>query len=265
MVGVTSATAEVTICQSDVPGEALFSADVVLIGEQHDNPAHHNVQACIISVRQPAALVFEMISPPKAKSLTTEDRSSEATLRSKLEWDQSGWPDFAMYYPIFVAAPQAKIYGAALRRDVMRAAVTDGAAAQFEGDVVLFDLDMPLLPDEQIEREQMQFDAHCQAMPKEMMGGMVEAQRLRDAELARVTLQALKDTGGPVIVILGNGHARTDWGVPVYLRAADPTINMMSIGQIEGRLLDNPPYDVALAGPVMARDDPCAAFTDQKE
>ena len=165
-----------------------------------------------------------------------------------------------MYYPIFAAAQDAVIYGAALPRQTVRDAFSDGAASQFQGDTVRFDLDAALPPDEQAAREDMQFQAHCHAMPREMMGGMVEAQRLRDAELARVTILALEETGGPVVVILGNGHARTDWGVPVYLRAAMPDLNFISIGQVEGEPSADPPYDIVLAGPEIERGDPCAAL-----
>ena len=74
------------------------------------------------------------------------------------------------------------------------------------------------------ERLNMQMDAHCGALPEEMLGGMVEAQRLRDAALAEGVLAALAESSGPVVVITGNGHARLDWGAPRMLERARPDI-----------------------------------------
>ena len=40
--------------------------DVVILGEIHDNPAHHEVQAERVADIQPRALVFEMLTPEQA-------------------------------------------------------------------------------------------------------------------------------------------------------------------------------------------------------
>jgi hypothetical protein len=87
----------------------------------------------------------------------------------------------------------------------------------FPGDAARFGLTEALDPDEQAAREAEQQEAHCNALPEEILPGFVEAQRLRDAALAEAALAALADTGGPVVVVTGNGHARADWGVPALL------------------------------------------------
>ncbi len=61
-----------------------------------------------------------------------------------------------------------------------------------------------------------------------------QAQRLRDAALARAVVEAMAATGGPVAVITGNGHARRDQGMPAVLGRPHPTLRVLSIGQIEG-------------------------------
>ena len=95
-----------------------------------------------------------------------------------------------------------------------------------------------------------------------MMPGMVEAQRLRDAALARATLQAMADTGGPVAVIAGSGHARRDWGIPAALAVAAPELSVLSVGQIEAEGAAEPeqPFDLWLVTEPTPREDPCAAF-----
>lgn len=229
------------------------------MGEVHDNPDHHLHQADIVRDLNPAAIVFEMLSPEQVTAIAGVDRADEAALRAALDWDNSGWPEFSMYYPIF-AASDAPVYGAALPRDTIRASMTDGAAATF-GDGAE-DFALTPLPDavEAELRAEMQA-SHCNMLPEEMMPGMVEAQRLRDAHFARVTLQALEETGRPVVVITGNGHARTDRGMTYSLRHARPDLSVWAIGQLEeGSETENAPYDEIRVTQAAEREDPCLSL-----
>lgn len=237
----------------------LPPADITLLGELHGTPDHHANQARLVALIAPKALVFEMLSPEQATAGQSVDRNDVDALDAALGWSASPWPDFAVYAPIFAAAPDAKIFGAALPRDRVVAAIETGAAAQFS-DAARFGLDQPLPEAEQSLREDQQGTAHCDALPPAMLPGMVEAQRLRDVAFAKTALDALEDTGGPVVVITGNGHARKDWGMPVYLRAAAPGVTVTSFGQLLSTS-ETAPFDhwiVTQAGP--DEGDPCDAF-----
>lgn len=241
---------------------AALSADVVILGEVHDNPVHHAHQAQAVAALAPAALVFEMLTPDQAALVTDANRGDAAALGAALGWEASGWPDFTMYHPIFTAAPDAKVYGAALPRDQVRRSVAEGAAAILGDEAERFGLTTPLPAAEQAEREAEQMAAHCNAMPADLMPGMVEAQRLRDASLARATVQAMAETGGPVAVIAGSGHARRDWGIPAALALAAPELSVLSVGQIEAEGVADPdqPFDLWLVTEPTPREDPCAGF-----
>jgi uncharacterized iron-regulated protein len=90
---------------------------------------------------------------------------------------------------------------------------------------------------------------------------MVEAQRLRDAALARAVAHAFAATGGPVVLIAGSGHARTDRGVPAVLGRAMPRLSVLSVGQIEAPAAPDQPFDLWLVtDPASPGADPCAAF-----
>lgn len=235
--------------------DALPQVDIVLLGEVHDNPAHHANQARAVAAIKPAALVFEMLLPEQVTRLPA-DRSDAALVDAAIGWTERGWPDFALYQPIFAAAPKARVYGADVpQRDVRRAAM-DGAASVLAG----FGLDRPLPDAEQDRRETGLWAAHCFAMPKGAMAGMVQVQRLRDASLARAAIRALRETGGPVAVILGAEHARSDWGVPALIAVEAPALTVLSVGQVEGAAGPQP-FDLWIATEgVAGRDDPCAAF-----
>lgn len=238
----------------------LPKADVVVFGEVHDNPVHHAHQAIAVDALKPSAVVFEMLSPDQAARVTPRLVRSEEALAAVLGWEASGWPDFGMYHPIFVAAGEAAIRGGAAPAEEVRRAAEEGAAAVLGPEAGRFGLALPLPEAEQMLREAEQLMAHCNAMPAEALPGMVEAQRLRDARLAQAALAAVEETGGPVVVITGNGHARADWGVPWMLAAAAPGLEVLAIGQFEEAAEAEPPFDLWLVTPAAARGDPCAVF-----
>ncbi|MEM9343020.1 MAG: ChaN family lipoprotein [Pseudomonadota bacterium] len=245
------------ISLEDVP---RIAADVVILGEVHDNPGHHLNQAAAVAAVAPKALVFEMFGPQAALRVKPGMAFSPDALAEALGWADSGWPDFAYYHPIFVAAPEAAIFGGDLPRDQVRQAVMDGAAEVFGPGAALFGLDAPLPEDEVAEREQLQMEAHCNALPESMASGMVEAQRLRDAALAQAVVAAMADTGGPVVLITGNGHARRDWGVPRMLERVLPDASVVTVAQYETAAPEDPPFDYWFVTPAAPRDDPCDAF-----
>ena len=240
----------------------MGDADVVFLGEVHDNPAHHLRQAELIKILAPTALVFEMLTPGQADAATDEARTDLAVLNTALDWTATGWPDFAMYGPLFQVIPEAKIYGAAVLREQAQQVMQSGAAAVFGTDAAQFGLDQPLPQDEQASREQAQFAAHCDAMPMEMMAMMVDFQRLRDANIARAALKALHETGGPVVVITGNGHARMDHGAPYVLAVADDLVTLHSFGQFETHAAPDATvqFDSWEITQAVNRPDPCDAF-----
>ena len=227
----------------------------MLLGELHDNALHHANQAAVVLELAPSALVVEMLTPDQVAAAEGIDRRDGEALGVALGWQDSGWPDFSLYQMIFAAAPEAALYGAAVPRDQVRRAMTEGAAA------LLPDMGLRPLPEaEQAEREAMQAEAHCGALPEHMLPSMVEAQRYRDASFAATALRALRETGGPVVVITGNGHARRDWGMPVYLSAMAPEVPVVALGQFEAAPEAPPAFDVWLVTAPAEREDPCAAF-----
>ncbi|WP_435530867.1 ChaN family lipoprotein [Pseudogemmobacter humi] len=238
--------------------DTLPAADVWFLGEVHDNAAHHLGQARAVAALAPKALVFEMVGPEPGDLPAFDDA---AALADALNWGE-GWPDFALYHPIFLAAPDARIYGAEVPRERARRAFSEGAAAVFGPEAGRYGLDTPLAPGDQAARVEEQFAAHCGAMPREMMTGMVEAQRLRDASLAEAAARAYAETGGPVAVITGNGHARRDHGAPALLAGAAPELRILTLGQIErgGEAPEAPPYDLWLLTEPAPREDPCAGL-----
>ncbi len=241
--------------------EKAQTAEVLFLGEQHDNPQHHEIQAKWVKHLSPRAIVFEMLTPEQAANVTTENRQDESALEANLGWQEAGWPDFGMYFPIFAAAPEAAIVGAGVPRDQIRALMEDDLT-QIIGleNAQRFALDRPLPDAQQNARETLQREAHCNALPEDMLPMMVDVQRLRDAALAQAALDAVEQFGAPVIVITGNGHAREDWGAPHLLRQAAPDLEVFSVGLGEAGQTPDGGFGFVLDAQPVDRGDPCEAF-----
>ena len=236
---------------------ALSDADVIFLGEIHDNPYHHQNQATIIAALNPSAVVFAVLSTAQAEKVRDLKISIAQDLDSKIGWTQSGWPTMEIYFPIFQALGKAIPYGASQPHFVVMQAFENGAALSLGSVGTLFGLEIPLDEDTLRARISLQFLAHCSKIPREIMFNMIEVQRMRDAALADAALTALRQTGGPVIVITGNGYARNDWGAPMMVKHADKTIKIVSLGHLEGSTGNPGHYDYALVTPTIERDDPC--------
>ena len=220
---------------------ALPEAEVYVLGELHDNPDHHRAQAAMIAAIGPAAVAFEMLAPVQAARIGP-DTPRDETLGALLAWERSGWPDFAIYLPVFQAFDAPVV----------------GAGGTDARDLSAYGLDEALPAAEQAEREALQAAAHCDALPADLLPSFVARQREVDARLAHATLAALDRHGPPVVLIAGNGHARTDWGVPAAIARVRPEVRVVSVIQGEGGAV--PPGDVTLTAAAPERGDPCAAF-----
>ena len=232
------------------------AADIVVLGEVHDNADAHLGQAAELRALKPTAVVFEMLSP--------EDAAEADADRAKLPeiWARGRWYDYAIYEPVFEALGDARIVGAASPRAVISQVYKDGPVSAFGEGAARFGLDQPLPAYQQAARLDLQFEAHCEAMPREHLGGMIHVQRYRDAVFARAALEALETYGPPIAVVTGNGHARTDWGVPAAIQRVAPEVTVKSIAFAEAE--PDAPYDVVNLVRPAEREDPCLAFRPKK-
>ena len=255
MIGAALVAASVVSAGAEMP-QAAREADIVFLGEVHDNPAHHARQAEWVRALAPVAVVFEMLPPGVDSDAVAALRNDPQALADHLGWADLGWPDFAMYHPIFLAAPDARIVGALVGREEARAVIERPLAEVFGRDAALYGLDAALPTEDQAAREALQMAAHCDALPEAMLPMMVDVQRLRDAMLARAAVEVHRDLGGPVVVITGNGHARTDWGAPAMIGG----LNLFALGQSEGGVPPEGTFDLVLDADPVERPDPCLAF-----
>jgi uncharacterized iron-regulated protein len=213
------------------------------------------------------AVAFEMLDParqPEIDAFLAGDTRDPDAFAALVGWEASGWPDFAIYRPLFRAVLDAglPIVAAGLPRG---GALAPDAPERDAG----FGLDEPLPPDEQAARLDEMFDGHCELLPREALGPMVEFQRARDARLALALLRAGAGRGRAVLVA-GNGHVR-DGDVPALLvRTGVPRDTIVNVGILEAATepeaaddTEADRFDFALFTEAAERDDPCERLRER--
>ena len=264
----------------DMLAGRLAQADIAVLGEIHDNAAQHLAQAWLVGRLRPAGIAFEMIPQAEEAAIAAHlaGGGTPGEIGPVIGWDESGWPDWALYRPIFDAW-RARLYtGGGVPREALMKAGEAGAAALAPDQRFEPLLSQTLDPQTQAALEDEMVAAHCNKLPREAAAGMVEVQRLRDASFAAATLRAHAATqaasigaavtgaGTTTVLITGNGHARTDRGVPAYLNAVEPDLSVASLGLLETdpqalALADyDTPYDYVWFTAPAEREDPCLGF-----
>ena len=247
--------------------DAAREARFVLLGEKHDNPDHHQLQARALASlvhhgRKPA-VVFEQIDldlQPAVDAFLASGSSDVDALGKVLEWDKRGWPAWSMYRPIFEVALAAhlKIVAAGLSHAMARKLVHDGVPSlppEIASRVRL----VPLEPTVAASLDEEIKASHCGMLPDAMVAPMSLAQRVKDAIMA--DLMTSNATQGGAVLVAGNGHTRTDRGVPIYLKGA-VTISFVEVsGTREPAAYEaDEPARFLVFTPRVDDDDPCAQF-----
>ena len=217
------------------------SAPVLLIGEAHDNPDHHRIQAELLSAfavrHDTPVVVFEMLDRQRQAavdaSLHVHPGDVDA-LAQAVDWSSSGWPNWWMFRPVFEAAirAHATILAGGLDRAMAMQVAHEGPAAFDPSLDHEFGLSTPLPPDAQADVRHEMREAHCGLLPETMLDSMGLVQRVRDALMAEGLREGADNHHGAVLVA-GAGHVRRDRGVPALLaRAGLPSV---AIGLLEVR------------------------------
>lgn len=247
-------------------------AEVVYLGEVHDNPHHHRRQVAALEAMLAAGLrpglAFEML--PEGQQAATEDALRAglggAELDRRLGWSARGWPEFEMYRPLFEAAARHRLPVFAIDLDpgLARRIAREGPAAAGDRRPALASL---LVPDP--GREAAIADAirqaHCGVLPERVIPSMVESWHARNVTMARRLADALGRVS-PVVVIIGRGH-QDGGGLPAQLAALRPGTRQLVVGLEEAGPPgaappaavgeDRSPADIVWVTPVIERPDPC--------
>lgn len=242
-----------------LPDRALRGARFVLLGEVHDNALQHAARAALVRALladgRPTRVVFEQIDRGRDAAIAAAPRDAEAVAdAAQLDRRAWGWP---LHKPLLEAALAggARIVGGNLPRAEVRAIARGGLAAAPPALRQRIE-QTPWSAAQQSAMEALIDHGHCGTLPAAVWPAMVLAQRARDAALAAAMLDA--PVGERVLLIAGNGHVRSDLGVPLVLRGAGvPPQQIVAVVYLEEGD-ETVPADRVQRTPAASREDPCA-------
>jgi uncharacterized iron-regulated protein len=263
----------------------LAPADFVLLGERHDNPDHHLLQAevlgSLIAAGRRPAVGFEMFGLDDATAVADHLAAAPydaAGLGRAVNWNQRGWPDWKMYQPIVEVALAVKLRIVATNLPLATAKKmrSEGLAALKPRETRELGLDRPLSEPVRANMAADIADSHCGYASEESVTAMLGVQRARDAQMAQ-SLIAAGDSDGAILVA-GAGHVRNDYGIPVYLtdKASGKRVISIAFLEVDEQKSephnyaqpypnDRLPFDYVWFTPRVDDENPCDKFESQLE
>lgn len=257
---------------------SLRQAYFRLLGEVHDNPDHHAIQADLLTAMGAGALKpvvaleqFDLEHDAALQQRQQQGKIDAEAVADAVNFNRKGWT-WDYYRPLIETALRfgMPLRAANLSRADAGQIVKLGLAALTPERIAALHLDAAWSgAKEQVLRDII-VEGHCRALPESMVPAMTAAQRARDATLARSLMNAGRDGA---VLISGNGHVRRDLAVPLYLQAAVAGVTVCAVGILEVEAGAGEPRDylkTATAGvlpfdfvwftPRWERPDPCVAF-----
>jgi uncharacterized iron-regulated protein len=213
-----------------VTGKALDFADVVarvkahrvvVVGEQHDQPQHHEAQRRVIAAcgqAGPGLVVgLEMLTWDTQPTLDGLNRGELDifAFAAAVDWKTAWGFDFALYAPLFSTGREVGARFVALNapKDLVRALRKDGIEGLSADDAArLPELDLG----DALHRRWFEgiFRSAGHPLKGEEVDGFYRAQVLWDEAMADRTVAALQDGARQVVVVAGAGHVAAGRGIP---------------------------------------------------
>jgi uncharacterized iron-regulated protein len=270
--------------------QRMRSAQLVLLGEVHDNSLHHRIRSALLfdwvrsEPSRPSALVFEHLDREHDEALRLVQRrsggaapgsaggGSEPSLDELLDaarFDRKGW-SWPAHQPLFEAARDsgATWIAANFSRASARGLQPD---ARVEPALQAVIDASRWLPQAQEALDRALLAGHCGQLPQSALAKVGRVQRLRDAALALPLLDGAERRS---LLLAGNGHVRRDHGVPLYLGALEREALVIGFEETDAtrsadlastvgaaRARDyRDAYDFVCLTQAAAREDPCAGL-----
>lgn len=238
---------------------------IYLLGEVHDNEIGHtkrlqDIKALTSNFKGEIAIIFEQINRPdlpgdhKNPWLSCQESDCLNLLMTESQWDPKPYQSVIN----LAIANQWKIYSGNINKSDIKQIMLEGVASVLMDQVNMFQYDKyDGLPDEVRKAlNKAMIEGHCGLIDEKMAARMSQIQIARDIWISSQILKAL-EYQDLVIVLAGNGHIRTDMGIPFWLARVGQN-EYSSIGYIESiNHKENHPFNIVKLLPVADRQDPC--------
>ncbi len=279
----------------------VASADVVYLGEIHDNPWHHEIQLEIVrhlveASTQPA-IGFEFFDTGQTSDLMSfifqpdmsgdhaikSSAKAEQRLRRRLGWGKERDDEWAAYFPIIDYARQngLAVFGTDLPRGLKRR-LARADRSQLSPIEQRFIVDTGFNNDAYRTLMQDTFnEMHCGWSDQKLLDRLYQTWLARnDAMATAITDMLAAGTNRPIIMIVGAGHTRYNMGIYERVAALASDARQVNIGlkpvqnaskpladyfQTEtiGDTIFAPVHEYLWFTKALKREDPCLEFKHQ--
>jgi uncharacterized iron-regulated protein len=296
-------TATQTELSRDDLSARLRDADVIYLGEEHDQAEHHRLQLAIIesllgSGLRPA-IGFELFSLEQTSTLMTytqrksnphqvaSGHSAEEWLRGEFGWKGEENSYWQFYGPLLQIARQHNltVFGADLHRSIRKRLSKTGIKGLTAVESQL--IHGTGFSDENYRKLMYaRFKAaHCGWGSDDYFSRLYDTWLARNDTMAGALVSTLRaEEGRPVVLITGAGHTQYNMGVYERVRHLDPDVKQINVGlraladeklpldtylqstEFDGQDYGmNHQYQWFTATQFPAAEDPCKAFLAVKQ
>lgn len=247
----------------------LKMADVIYLGETHDNADHHAAQLDIIKKiidsgkkpvigfeffsRQQSSWLLNFTSNNKHSFRPLKKEHAGTLLRQRLGWnDRTDWP---YYFPFIELAKEhgLQVFGADLdkgiRIRITRAGVEEMSAIEKS--------EVPeVYAEDSAEYQKLIFEdlraGHCNMASDKLIKKLYKTISIRNAFMAQSIHMVQKnlEQQQPVVMILGRGHVNYNGGLVTQLNYLNDKLKQLNIGLYEAKEESADGYISALIKPV---------------
>jgi uncharacterized iron-regulated protein len=237
--------------------ERLVRPSRLIVGEQHDNRDHHELQLWLLQSlgqrRPQGSLLLEMLTPDQQPHVDDVRHTSTppADLPGALTWE-SGW-DWNLYGPIVRFALSQPYPLLAANLDMLEVRAVYANPPTLSGSRS----NAASVKDELLKQVS---DSHCGLLPTSQMPAMLAVQQQRDRRMAERLLAAPT----PSLLFAGAYHARKDVGVPIHvLDLGEPQAPVVVLLAEQGSEVTPAMADYVWYTPAMPPQDYCAQMRKQ--
>ncbi|MBU6191390.1 MAG: ChaN family lipoprotein [Betaproteobacteria bacterium] len=247
--------------------EGMAAADIVLLGEFHDNAAQHRLRLQWLrelADRAPITIVLEHLDadaqPRLDEARHMQDTRLPVSTRARQLAESAGFRfdgwDWTLIGPVVELALERNLPIQAANLSSSEAFAIARGQPHALGSAV----PTGWTPEVEQRMARVIRDGHCGLLPEVMIPAMVRAQRARDARIAEVVIEVRAGGRRPVL-LAGNGHVRTDLGVPLHLRDTAGSARIFAVGLLEAPVSpDEGRFDAVRITEAQERPDPCESL-----
>ena len=198
----------------------------LMLGEQHDHPDHHLVQAYFIYYLAERGLLghvaMEMIASDQQRAIDAYQGAPERVKPEDLNWPSRGWPWERYEHQVKAALELSPrlIFGDLSTEQKNAVRTSEEGIAHYSDRHTAFMAELIVA-------------SHCNMFSIERATPMVDMQIARDQVMAQQMIaHALPGQVG--VFIAGSGHVRADYGAPLWMAEDVPVHTLILVGVGEG-------------------------------